>query len=1531
MESFKRVLIRLLHRETRKRPPTRKASGEVGEAVRTLIVPAEPIQIAARDPSWRIIESYYVYKPFVKVVIADTPEGPMYFVEEYGLTPEDKEVLEKLTDILIEEIKPPTRPEDIKDLRGYVFREAERIADKYREKLGLVGARRIKLLYYIERNLLGYGPIDPFMKDPNIEDISCNGVNIPIYVWHKKYESIPTNVTFIDEDYLNEFVMKLAHMAGKHISVAFPILDAMLPERHRLAATFGREVSVKGPTFTIRKFRERPFSVIEFIQSGVINTLVAAYLWTMMEHAKTAMIAGGTGVGKTSMLNVISTFIKPGMKIVTIEDTPEINLPHPNWVQLTTRETYLVGTASLGTNIRLFDLVKLSLRYRPDYIIVGEVRGEEAFVLFQAMASVSYDTPVLIKDSNGNISLIKIGEFIDKFYDEGEERIPKHIHNYYVLSNNGYNTVWKPIKYVLRHNTHEIYEIKYEGGGRLEATGNHSVFVLDPDTLEIVEKPVSILNKGEYLVSFKGVIEGKEYQVIDPTKLIEKTERVIVDKLPKEVKKLTGGKNPLPLQQYLLIRNKLEAPEKGVLKLKRSKYTLPLKIVLDEELAFLFGAYIADGCIKEHRGKRICFTFGKHEKEIADKVQSIMYNKFRVKPIIDDRGTYIIYEYPHTLLATVFEKLLGRKLEEKKIPEPLWLSPRNVIRAFFEGLKADSRRTLKRRYTSYTTANKELAYQLLWLARIAGYYSELVVEKGSGKNTGKTYYSVLVYLNEEYRKPNASERIPVIPILKLIEFTKPKSMPFELTYIRRREFISRKTAQKIIEWIKSKGTFTDFSREYLRRIEELINSTIVIVKIKDIKKKPYNAYVYDISVPGTESFFGGNIPVLLHNTGHGGLCLPRDQLVLASVNGNIDLYEIGKLVEDVIENRVKDLKVLTYSNGRPVWVPVSRVVVKNGSRRFIRIYLEGGVVHEVHENHPVIILENGKLTTKPAYKLEKGDLLVSLRKPALADEEIEEINVIKLLEKYSDKLYIENANHILKEFEKQDIRRVASKIGRSIKDIDGWYYGRAAIPYKLFIELGVDAEKLAGGKVKFGEKGRRTIPARIKLDRDFGYILGFFLADGTMHYDDKDRLPRRIVLYPGKDEKLANKIIKKLKSMGLDEEAISIVKPKNGYLHIHIDSKALALLFNEIFGEKLNDYNRSIPLDLALRAPEDFRKGIIEGYWDGDGSVIVDKNNHIRLTAQTVNRKLAESIIVVLKSLGILASLRIVDNTRGFAKKPSIIYVITIIGGDSKARMLEILNKRDMLKTKTYTKIKRYDGLYIHKVIRTEVIKKDSLLYDIEVPGTHMFAISGGLVLTHNSTIHAETLDYAIKRLTSPPMNIPPTYMKLLNVFIHLRRVITRIEKGVVKVQRRVTVVQEVVDYGKYKTIAEWDPRTDEFKVYLEDSIHLRDIAAKRGLELEDIIDEVYRKATILNWMLYKGITNVWDVTRIIFNYYYDPASVYKRAVEELEEVGREEVIPAGIPVEEVAATEELVTGTKEIGEATRELFERTRELSKEK
>lgn len=364
----------------------RPVEKDLGEVVGPIVAETEGVRIVKKDPSYRVIEGYYVHKPFAKVSIVETDSGPQYFVEEYGLEPEERLILDKLLKILMDEIKPPVKMEDIKDLRGYTYREIERIVDKYKGKLNLIGARRLKVLYHVERNLLGYGPIDPLMRDPNIEDISCNGVGIPIYVWHRKYESIPTNIMFVEEDYLNDFVTKLAHMAGKHISVAFPILDAMLPEKHRLAATFSREVSVKGPTFTIRKFREKPFSITELIKTNVLNPIMGAYAWTMIEHLRTMMIAGGTGAGKTTILNAISLFIKPGMKVVTVEETPELNLPHSNWVQLSTRETYLVGEKT-GTGIELYDLVRLSLRYRPDYLIVGEIRGSEAFVLFQAMAT----------------------------------------------------------------------------------------------------------------------------------------------------------------------------------------------------------------------------------------------------------------------------------------------------------------------------------------------------------------------------------------------------------------------------------------------------------------------------------------------------------------------------------------------------------------------------------------------------------------------------------------------------------------------------------------------------------------------------------------------------------------------------------------------------------------------------------------------------------------------------------------------------------------------------------------------------------------------------------------------------------------------------------------------------------------------------------------------------------------------------------------------------------------------------------------
>lgn len=373
------------------KPSEEAGEGSAAKKRSKKIIPPPPVAVFSSLPEdAEIIESYLIHPPFSKVTIAALPElggGKAYFIEEVELTPEERLILEKLIDIMSIEVEPPK--EEKIDSGRYVENEASRLAKKY----GLI--KRIKrlgenswskILYYLNRDLVGFGPLHVLMSDRMIEDISVNGVNLPVYVWHRKYESMPTNLKIIDEKTLDNLLIKLTHLAQKHISTAFPILDAMLPGKDRVAATFRYEVSPKGSTFCIRRFREEPFSIVDLIELGTVDEMLAAYFWLMIENRMTMAIIGGTGAGKTSTLNALASLVKPSMKIVTVEEIPELLLPHENWVQLVSRESYGLGMAKIG-EISLFDLVKVSLRYRPDYIVVGEVRGEEAFVLFQAMAT----------------------------------------------------------------------------------------------------------------------------------------------------------------------------------------------------------------------------------------------------------------------------------------------------------------------------------------------------------------------------------------------------------------------------------------------------------------------------------------------------------------------------------------------------------------------------------------------------------------------------------------------------------------------------------------------------------------------------------------------------------------------------------------------------------------------------------------------------------------------------------------------------------------------------------------------------------------------------------------------------------------------------------------------------------------------------------------------------------------------------------------------------------------------------------------
>lgn len=263
-----------------------------------------------------------------------------------------------------------------------------------RGDLNILSTKAKVTLYYLLRNITGYNILAPLLADPKIEDISCNGLNLPVYVYHRDYEYMPTNIIFSDRitilnyvvdgrQLLDQLVMKLLSLTGKSISIANPISEGMLPKGERIAATFKTEVSATGSSFVIRRFSESPITILDLINSNTISPEIAAYLWYAMDLKLSFMVIGVTGSGKTTTLNATINLVKESSKIVSIEDIPEIKIAHENWVQLYARPAY----AGIGKEVTLMDLLKLALRYRPDLIVVGEIRGAEAYVLFQALST----------------------------------------------------------------------------------------------------------------------------------------------------------------------------------------------------------------------------------------------------------------------------------------------------------------------------------------------------------------------------------------------------------------------------------------------------------------------------------------------------------------------------------------------------------------------------------------------------------------------------------------------------------------------------------------------------------------------------------------------------------------------------------------------------------------------------------------------------------------------------------------------------------------------------------------------------------------------------------------------------------------------------------------------------------------------------------------------------------------------------------------------------------------------------------------
>jgi flagellar protein FlaI len=322
------------------------------------------------------VDRYWVNVPYAFVSINYDPEAQehLYHVVEPALS----ELEEELLDRLFEDIRTPLLyRESVAETPEATLREELR--NRLEEYGVTVGEETFyRLFYYLHRSFQGYGRLDPLMYDPHIEDISCDGPGLPVFVYHDDYTDIETNVSYSGQE-LENFVIQLAQRSGRHVSVSDPVVSTTLPDGSRVELALGEEVTPKGSAFTIRKYAEEPFTPIDLLEYGTFDLRMLSYLWLAIESNKSLIFAGGTAAGKTTSMNAVSMFIPPRSKVLTIEDTRELSLYHDNWLSSVTRERMGDG------DITMYDLLRSALRHRPEYIIVGEVRGDEAITLFQAM------------------------------------------------------------------------------------------------------------------------------------------------------------------------------------------------------------------------------------------------------------------------------------------------------------------------------------------------------------------------------------------------------------------------------------------------------------------------------------------------------------------------------------------------------------------------------------------------------------------------------------------------------------------------------------------------------------------------------------------------------------------------------------------------------------------------------------------------------------------------------------------------------------------------------------------------------------------------------------------------------------------------------------------------------------------------------------------------------------------------------------------------------------------------------------------
>jgi flagellar protein FlaI len=763
----------------------------------------------------------------------------VYNVIEPKTTPADEEIIKKIKKLLEERLDVDfTKLGEIK-AKGLLKKEIEK----------LLSAENIKneprssiIRYYIERDILGLGKIDALIRDANIEDISTDGTGVPIFVYHRdpRFGSIRTSIVFPTKDELDDFVVRLAQKCNKTISVAEPLMDASLPDGSRVQATLGTDIARKGSNFTIRKFTEKPLTPVHMLKYKTLDSMQLAYLWLAIENGKTILISGGTATGKTSLLNALSLFIKPTMKVVSIEDTAELRLPLPHWIPHVAR-TPLAVKEKIG-DVTLFDLLRSSLRQRPDYIIVGEVRGKEASVMFQQIASITGDQKVLVLNDD-HMKRVPIGnlEYRNGF------KVP-------ALNPDTNRIELFGLGDVIKHApVTEVYKITTKSGREVTATGNHSLFMYDGEVKTCVASEIKIGNG--ILVPSKLPAGYTDLEYLNLVELLPDI-RVYAPDIIKRASRKLGFERASKIAGFTTISNyygvnNCALPAERFLKLAEEagiEYNIDditvrfggggstkmkAKLRITPELLRFFGYQISEGSINTAKRNNSIALYNSNSALLEDMKRciSMLTNGKINKRDVKGFGRCKELRFNNKTIFEIIRRFSGEKSRCKRVPDFIFGLSREKIGHFLSGLFAGDSMMNSKRFVYYSSS-KELINDVSLLLLSLNVFGRISSKKTNKDSKTKDFYTLTIQRKRDK--------------LRFLEYVSPIGKNPDK--IKNELLTSR--------GFEDKNFIGDFYIDKVRSIER-------------VKTPPTD--VFDLSVPNAQNFIGGFGGVLLHNTGHAAL------------------------------------------------------------------------------------------------------------------------------------------------------------------------------------------------------------------------------------------------------------------------------------------------------------------------------------------------------------------------------------------------------------------------------------------------------------------------------------------------------------------------------------------------------------------------------------------------------------------------------------------------------------------------------------